>query len=289
MGRQSNLERTDEEAASKRRLGQNTRPTGNNDAHTVQGIISHLGILHWDLLFIGDGSGSAWSGACGWAGVLVDKLTREYSLYSGAMNAGSITLAELMPYYHALTWYHANAGRHRLKTRTGVLYVHIVTDSKVITEQGREACDITKPLPKVQQALWATFREFTKLGYNFSFHWQERSTSLMNQCCDLVASLARRSAINTTQGKVPEAHREDLLSAEQGLRRLSRAGVPPEMRATVEAGLRALQLLLFEEQKYADQLAAALAEVRISDPTSLQPLELAAIDGHVLATEEPAA
>lgn len=280
-----NLERTDEEAASKRRPSQNARPTGNNDAQTVSDIISHLGILHWDLLFIGDGSGSAWSGACGWAGVLVDKLTREYSLYSGAMNAGSITLAELMPYFHAMTWYHANVGRHRMKTRANVLYVHIVTDSKVITEHGRDACDLSKPLPKVQQALWAAFREFTKLGYNFSFHWQERSTSLMNQCCDLVASLARRSLLNTGQGKPPPIQQGDVHVAEQGLRRLIRAGVPPEMRATLEAGLRALQLLLFQDQKYADQLAAALAEVRISDPAGMQPLELVDIDGGLPPTE----
>ncbi len=280
---------SEEEAAAKRPPSHNARPASGQDALTVQQIIETLGIVNWDLLFVGDGSGSGWRGACGWAGVLVDRMTREYSLYSGAMNMGSVNLAELMPYYHAMTWYHANVGRKRIEARSGVILVHIVTDSAVTVEHGRQACDLKQPLPKVQQALWASFREFCKLGYSFTFHWQERSTSLMNQCCDLVASLVRRSLLNTNQGKPPTVHREELLAAEQGLRRLLRSGISPTVQPSVEAGLRALQVLLFGELPYAEQLATALAEARAVDPTSLQPLDVKEIDGDSLPQEPEAA
>lgn len=285
-----NLKTTEEEAAAKRRPSRNSRPAASADAQTVQQVIDFLGIKCWDLLFFADGSGTGWSDACGYAGVLIDKLTREYSLYSGALNAGSINLAEFLPYLHGMTWYHANVGRKRIEARSGVLYVHIITDSKVTVEHGRQACDLSQPLPKVQQALWASFREFCRLGYNFSFHWQERSSSLMNQCCDLVASLARRSLLNTGKGSAPVRHRENLLDAEKSLRRLLRSGAPESVRPTVEAGLRALQLLLFDDLTYAGQLATALAEARLTDPLTMQPLDVKVVDGDsVTATPEEAA
>ena len=217
------------------------------------------------MLFVGDGSGSGWDGACGWANVLVDRLTREYTLFSGAMNCSSINVAELMPYLHTINWFHAQQGRKRLQSRAKFFQVHIITDSKFTVDSGLAACDPTRPLPTVQQGLWAAMREFSKFGYVFHWHWQERSTSIFNQCCDLVASIARRSVLDTTAGKQPVLHRDELVGTVRALQRLARENTNTHYQPTLDAALNALQLLLFGELPYAEQLLAAMACVKLRD------------------------
>jgi ribonuclease HI len=233
--------------------------------------------VDWDLLFVGDGSGSGWAGACGWANVLVDRLTREYTLFSGAMNCSSVNVAELMPYLHALNYFHATQGRKRLNSRAKFFKVHVITDSKFTAESGTQACDLTKHLPSVHQALWAAVREFTKFGYVFHWHWQGRSSVVFNQCCDLVASIARRSVIDTTAGKPPPVYREELLAAGRAMERLARTNKDELIQPTLEAGIHALRMLLFSELPYAEQLIAAMGNVRLRDATG-KPIPLDQLD-----------
>jgi len=271
------LNPSEADEAAKRRTLPNSRPAGGADAQTAQQVITELGIVKWDLLLLGDGSGTGWKDACGWGVAAIDRLTREYSLFAGALNAGSINLAEMLPYLHALTWFHANQGRQRLKTRGDFMYVHIVTDSKLTVAMGREACSPGTPLPRVQQALWAAFREFTTLGYVITFHWQSRNTSVMNLVCDLVASLSRRSLLNTAQGIAPVGNRAQLLEAERAVTRLLKRGAG-DAEATLQAAQAALQILLFADLSYAERLRVAISQVGLYDPHDGTPIDIREVD-----------
>lgn len=168
----------------------------------LQEVLNRAGIqeVDWDLVLIGDGSGTGWEDAAGWAGVLIDKETRGRRLMYGAMNKGSVNLAELMPYVQSLAWYHSQFGESALK-RKGMLRVHVITDSQVTAQHGIQSCRPGEPLPNVpQRTLWAAVREMTRIGYVIQWHWAARSTSGLNYLSDLVAGLSRRSVMGVEVG-----------------------------------------------------------------------------------------
>lgn len=157
----------------------------------LQAILDRIGNPQWDLLIVGDGSGSGWDRACGWAGILLDNQTRGRKLVYGAMNVGSVNSAESMPYLQALSWFDATQGKERLRTR-GMLNVHVLTDSQVIANWGNRAMSPDGNLPRSNIAYWAAMREFRRLGYHCHFHWARRSTTQLNWVADLLAGMARR-------------------------------------------------------------------------------------------------
>ena len=141
---------------------------------------------------MGDGSGTGWNDACGWASVLIDRHTKSRKTFYGGMNLGSVNLAEMMPYFQALSWYHNAHGMARLKERCP-LHVHVITDSQVTALHGNRAASGHENLPKIgHRALWAAMREFKALGYQLEYHWAERSDSGLNYLSDLIAGLSRR-------------------------------------------------------------------------------------------------
>ena len=104
-------------------------------------LLAHLKIAEWDALIVGDGSGTGWKMGAGWAAVLIDKYSGARKLFYGAMNTGTVTLGELFPYLHALSWYTGRdgPGRHRRRELQAVnrqMKIHIVTDSQIIATCG---------------------------------------------------------------------------------------------------------------------------------------------------------
>lgn len=155
-------------------------------------MLAKLGITVWDVLLIGDGSGNGHEFPCGWASVLIDRETRNRKTFYGAMNQGSINLAEMMPYLQGLSWYHNTHGHDRLKIRTPQV-VHVVTDSQVTALHGNNTSHGHEQLPKIgHRALWAAMRDLCSVGYRIQYHWAERSHVNMNYLADLIAGLSRR-------------------------------------------------------------------------------------------------
>ncbi len=217
-------------------------PTTPNQAGELAGILRQLGITDFDVCLIGDGSGTGWNDACGWACVLVDRLTHARQLFHGGMSTTSINVAEFMPYLQALCWYHSQHGSERMQ-RSGMIKVHVITDSQVTAVSGNRAADLTLTLPRANQALWASIRQFTTMGYRLQYHWLNRETTLYNQCADLVASLCRRAVLNVA--RVPE-------------------GDP------------------VRRQALARTIQQALAQVRLADPASGANIDLTELDPSVL-------
>ena len=159
-------------------------------------LIHQLGSPKWDLLIVGDGSGSGWDGAAGWAATLVEN--RQVPLrrfFYGGCDSGSVNLAESMPYLQSLTWYDTYHGKERLR-KTGLLNVHIVTDSQTVAKWGTNAMSAHAELPRKMLALWSGMRELRRLGYNCQFHWLPRQTTELNWVADLIAGLSRGAVIH---------------------------------------------------------------------------------------------
>ena len=165
--------------------------TSHEDRLLQQAVIARIGNPLWDLLIVGDGSGSGWDGCAGWSSVLIaDGPVQQRRVFYGACNSGSVNMAETLPYLQALTWYDTHYGAERLK-QLGVLRVHILTDSQIVANWGNTARDFAATLPRKMMPLLSGLRELSRVGYHIRFHWAPRKTTELNWACDLIAGLAR--------------------------------------------------------------------------------------------------
>lgn len=227
-----------------------------------------MGITTWDLLLVGDGSGSGWAQGCGWATTLVDRHTHDRWQFVGAMNMGSINLAELMPYLHALTWYHANGGRQRIHELGRPLAVHVITDSQVIYQQGEAVAKLDQPLPKVQEAQWAAMRQLTHMGYMLHYHWLERCTTALNWAADLLAGMSRKSLQSQTPSNLSQ---EWLVWARQMCDYWA-------AREPANPLLPVIRPLLDSWATPAQQCALAIESVGMRDPSNGSPIDVTQLD-----------
>lgn len=158
---------------------------------TLTELLNHCKITEWDTLIIGDGSGTGWKKGAGWASVLIDKYSGARKLFYGAMNTGTVTLGEMMPYLHALSWYTGKdgPGHHRRKELSQAgkqMKVHIVTDSQIVAMAGNNP-----ESRRSHQELWKAFDEYRKRGFIINFHFIERDRVNLNVLVDEVSRQAR--------------------------------------------------------------------------------------------------
>ena len=162
----------------------------------LEEMLSRAGIPsgQWDLVLVGDGSGSKWTSPCGWSVVLADRRTRQFHHFHGAASPASVNFAEAIPYLHALTWFDSQFGKTRLREQMG-LRVVVITDSQVIARWGAQATNVAVPVPDKQRMIWASVRELARAGYQFQFRWAARDTSSLNKFADVVAARSRRAVM----------------------------------------------------------------------------------------------
>lgn len=136
----------------------------------------------WDVLIFGDGSGSRYGYAGGWGSVVIDKVNKPKILY-GAISDTTVNVCELSPYVYSLLWYSRNAGKALQAHRTNLLNfginIHLITDCRIIAEQGNKLVVRDTNLP-----LWLAIDCYERYGYKLKYHWIERDTVEMNNVCD---------------------------------------------------------------------------------------------------------
>lgn len=239
---------------------------------TLQALLSAVGITTWDLLLVGDGSGSGWDGACGWAAALIDNNQKAGRFYHGGMNLGSVNLAEQMPYMQSmLHWLNASGGRDLIKRR-GVLQVHIVTDSETVAKHGSQASHFDETLPRTQYPLWAAWREMIREGFQFHFHWAPRASSTFNIACDCIASMARRSVLTQSLRYMDDEFRNRLIRADRQAAAV--AGANPAAAAAIAELQAVAREAAGRLNSLASQTAASVEGVLLVDPRSGAPINV---------------
>jgi ribonuclease HI len=183
---------------------------------TLQALVDYLSsdrgdkvprLEQWDTLLIGDGSGSGWDLGAGWACVLIDKYSGARKLFCGALNTGTVSLAEIFPYLHAMCWYAAKDGPGSRRRQEAVsagraLNIHVVTDSQYVAQAGNSA--ITR---KQHKELWAAFDAYRLQGYQMIFHHVPREVINLNVFVDAVSRQARLALAEVYQSAVAELQR----------------------------------------------------------------------------------
>lgn len=156
---------------------------------SINELVEGLKIVAWDIILIGDGSGSGWGREVGWASVSLEKTANERLVWVGAANRGTVNFAEIMAYLHPLTYFAAKADEKRKAAggRTIAYNVHVVTDSQYCRDTGRTRSAMTSK----NTGLWACLSALGRQGLVLHWHWLRRDTNAENVFCDKLSRLAR--------------------------------------------------------------------------------------------------
>jgi ribonuclease HI len=167
------------------------------------------GTLHdaWDVIIVGDGSGSRWGYPGGWAAVLFDRRTGLRKTLYGALSDTTVNIAELSPYLYAMQWYVRGPGKDlqkELRQYTGwSARVFIVTDCEIIAKQGNRKAE-----RDANGALWAGMDYFARLNYTIHYKYLGRDQLAANRLCDAL-SKDMRHLITSIEQRLDETEFPD--------------------------------------------------------------------------------
>ena len=140
----------------------------------------------WDMLMVGDGSGCGWDIGAGWAVACIERDQPKPKVCYGAMNPGTVNIAELMPYIHGLSWYVEELRKRKAPTEIRV--VRIITDSTHTQQRGDKP---DKVLGKKNSGFWGAFNALERQGLVIHWHHFHRNTLALNSFTDCVSRAAR--------------------------------------------------------------------------------------------------
>lgn len=155
----------------------------------------------WDLIIVGDGSGSNWNYHSGWASISIEKATLNRRVWYGGMNCGTVNFSEMMAYLQPLNWYLAvEADRRKKTSKVRFRKVHIVTDSKYCKDRGNS----NERAPRKNAPLWRIFDEFKRHGLLLHWHWIPRASVDLNVFADKLSKEARLALKNSSTQDIVE-------------------------------------------------------------------------------------
>lgn len=163
---------------------------------TCEALAAELGLPDFDLLLVGDGSGTSLPFACGWAVTSYQRSSQQAQLIYGGASTGTNNLAELTPYLHALWTFEANRGRQPPVDEQGMfianaIRVAIVSDSEITVKCGNRQYG-----RNANGCLWAGIEWFEKNGYRFHWRHVPRNSNELSTEADRVAGKVRRLISN---------------------------------------------------------------------------------------------
>ena len=160
----------------------------------LEDLARSLAIAEYDLLLVGDGSGTVYAEPAGWSCLAYDRIKDSIVQHAGAVTAGTNNFAELAPYVHAL-WFHCQ--EHPLG---GPFRAHVVSDSEVTVR-----CGNRQYARRANGSLWAAIEWFERSGYRLRWHHVARATSPWDRLADEVAGRARRAiaGVHGPKGDLP--------------------------------------------------------------------------------------
>ena len=155
-------------------------------------LLRSLGIADddWDVLLVGDGSGTDWKNGIGFACILVDHYGNYRAPFFGGLNTGTSQLAEMLPYMFAMAWYRSGPGdvcREFRAAKGQKVRVHVITDNSHMANAGNG----TDRRGKYKE-FWAVYDSYSANGFDFTWHWVPRAKVGLNCIVDVMAGAVRQ-------------------------------------------------------------------------------------------------
>jgi ribonuclease HI len=161
-------------------------PTPDEPFHA---LLARLEITDYDLVLIGDGSGSKWSLPVGWSCVAVEKGHMSRRVFYGAANDGTVNVAELSAYLIPMLWYSSKVAEERNQTEDyRVRHVHVITDSDYVRQMFTEG---RGSIAARNSILYMALQSVERRGYHLHWHWLPREDVALNHYADELSKAAR--------------------------------------------------------------------------------------------------
>jgi ribonuclease HI len=150
----------------------------------LEALAAELALPDFDLLLVGDGSGTVYTRPAGWACAAYDRVRARVTVHAGVLSCGTNNLAELAPYLQAL-WYHHQDHGQNPQTPARVV---IVSDSEVTVR-----CGNRQYARGANGCLWAGLDWFERRGYRLAWRHVRRGSNAWNVWADRVAGHVRET------------------------------------------------------------------------------------------------
>jgi ribonuclease HI len=151
-------------------------------AGELETLAEELGLPDFDLLLVGDGSGSVYTQPAGWACAAYDPTKSQVTVHAGVVTCGTTNFAELVPYVQALWQHHQDHGQ----APDTPVEVMIVSDSEVTVR-----CGNRQYARNANGCLWAAIEWFERHGYRLAWHHVRRGSNAWNVWADDIAGYVR--------------------------------------------------------------------------------------------------
>lgn len=153
-------------------------------------LLARLRIENADYAIFSDGSGADFSRGCGYASVVIDFEANTRELLFGALNRGTVNIAEMLAVLQGLDYLvNLEAGKRQgVAGRRLIRHVHVVTDSKYCQETGSSGRGRTASR---NVGVWSLFESYARQGLIMHWHHIRRDTCGLNRLCDAASKLAR--------------------------------------------------------------------------------------------------
>lgn len=146
----------------------------------MNNLIKELDIKDFDVVLVGDGSGTIYKKASSWACWHYLKSSGSLDLHFGTFSFGTNNFAELIPYVSVL-WLDAY-------TKPAIPRdVVIVSDSELTVKQGTG-----EYAKNANGILWSGLDYARSAGYNITWKHVKRNSNPLNAKCDEVAGRLRK-------------------------------------------------------------------------------------------------
>jgi|SRR5579871_4405928 len=150
---------------------------------SLEALAEELEIYDFDLLLVGDGSGSVYDQPCGWVCAAYDRLKSEVTLHAAALSCGTNNFAELAPFVQALWFHHQVHG----KQQASAVEAAIISDSEVTVRCGQREYS-----RNANGCLWSAVEWFEEHGYRLSWRHVRRCSNAWNSWADQNAGYMRQ-------------------------------------------------------------------------------------------------
>ncbi len=154
----------------------------------LEDILVEAGKPAWDVLFIGDGSGTDISKPAGWAVTSIDRYSGSRHVQIGSYSNATVNFVEAECYIHAL--------RYDLQVRMGgklnrARRVVIFSDSEVTVRTGNGQYQ-----PSYQPEVWLVYAYYRSLGYQITFFSLPRETNPLHSVMDKLSRSCRTTTLD---------------------------------------------------------------------------------------------
>ncbi len=154
-----------------------------------------------DYLIVGDGSGTTWPKAIGWASTVINCNTFAREPIYGFSNHGTNIVAEMKAYTEAFEWL---ATQPDTKYAPG-LRVHCVTDCEHIMQSWKY-----QQSRKQNRERWNLFDSYQRRGWKLFVHWIPRAIWDLNAFADQLSGNSRITGMTILEQTLKELGRESI-------------------------------------------------------------------------------